>query len=150
MPPRDLSPALQLGRIVYSRDELLTLGVSSPTVSDVRQCPPVCLHLPNSSPTYRRRRGRRSGLHVRRRQMPASCSITTRERGGEIPTIIGNRCIMSTNAVDKDMMWRSRHRRDNVTELRQRLRKIRISRHAAPSSHQLVFGLLNVQSANKK
>jgi hypothetical protein len=145
MSPRDPSSTTQstsASRLVYSRDELLALRIDPPS------SPASFI-----SVSLRRRRGCRSGLHVYRRQLPASCRVSTRVCSGEIPTIIGNRRKMSTNAVNNSTALRFIHDTDcskNVTEPRPALKKIRICRHTVSSSHQLTFGLLNVQSANNK
>ena len=155
MSSRALSTVLQLAqanRLVYSRDQLLALKVDLPLSPAARHC------LQSSSARRllinsrgRRRRGCRSGVHVNRRQLPADCCFVTHGRSGEIPTINGNRRNTSTNAVtDTKALPSKQEIGENVMKPTPCLNKIRISRHTVTSSHQLTFGLLNVQSANNQ
>jgi hypothetical protein len=92
-----------------------------------------------------------SPSHLNHRQLPAECCLVTHGCSGEIPTIIGNRRNTSMNAaVDNKALPLKQEIGGYVKKPAPCLKKIRISRHTVASSHQLTFGLLNVQSANNK
>jgi len=136
---------------LYSRDELLGWSrvwcvLAKSAVTNIREL------------GLRRRRGVRAGCYKQRpisvvnlRCQQSRGSLELHGCSGELPTIIGNRRNTSMDAaVDNKASPLKQEIGGYVKKPAPCLKKIRISRHTVASSHQLTFGLLNVQSANNK